>query len=771
MPLKHSQDVRNDIATRLTAGQKPKDIAEALDISSKTIYRYKKSFLRDGDTYVAPEIKSTPRECISREQLLALSDIMHNNPKITLKELLQKAIEDNIFDSAETAPDTSTVYRRLVKLGYKWQKPKYSDPRAKRSRIQFERCCFRQAQQNGMDAKLLLSMDESNFYYEQGTRAWGTTYKPPTLEKPKGKIMRRSMFATIGYTEIKSEPKAFIHWTLVIPRKSYKPLPDRIQAQELAPEDKTQLKQRYTADFVNTRTCVALKEELKSLRIRAPENRMASIKDVLLRVGRRGSIEGELRRRSKGRPDTGGRLIPPTGNAHMVSEYLHQCLGIYLDSGELWGSDRDTCELSADLGIRGCPSGGRREWNTKRTVRNMYILWDNAPSHLPTTTNRVSPFQKWVQDKLGMKGVIHTPPYSAWFNPIELFFSYVKRFVRKFAPPDIPSLLQRIREATAKIDGHMIRGWFKKSGFIVGPEAPLAPDPNHGVVDRCTLPKNARFSRKEHILCVDESGHIHREKKPRYTRWTSYSPDDDIDGSLVNMSVVKRSGVRRKPTRITHCAEPEDQKKRWVGLSREPDGLQHGSYAKLFQNDDDMAEIEKIVDERKTSEGVQYKIKWKGHNDSYNEWIDADDIQGLGELLRYWRERNRRVEREKEEYDHKEEAKRPRVVVPYNRTPVVGKTVAILPRQQSSRPFYLGKVTHVTTHTVRIHWYHNTRVDGTYTLEYGKKSGKGLGPAAIGSVYRTRIIDTVASVTGTRGRIQSGELNRILALVKQMRKS
>ena len=121
-------------------------------------------------------------------------------------------------------------------------------------------------------------MDESNFYYEQATRAWGTTYKAPTLEKPKGKIMRRSMFATIAYTEIKGEPKAFIHWTLVIPRKSYKPLPDRIQTQEINTKDKIQLKQRYTADFVNTRTCAALKDELKSLGIRAPENRMASIK-------------------------------------------------------------------------------------------------------------------------------------------------------------------------------------------------------------------------------------------------------------------------------------------------------------------------------------------------------------------------------------------------------------------------------------------------------------------------------------------------------------
>ena len=82
-------------------------------------------------------------------------------------------------------------------------------------------------------------MDECNFYYEQATRAWGTKYKPPTLVKPKGKIMRRSMFATIGFHEIKGDqPKAFIHWTLVPPRKSRKPLDERIQSFEVEKGEK-----------------------------------------------------------------------------------------------------------------------------------------------------------------------------------------------------------------------------------------------------------------------------------------------------------------------------------------------------------------------------------------------------------------------------------------------------------------------------------------------------------------------------------------------------
>ena len=112
----------------------------------------------------------------------------------------------------------------MQQLGFKWQKPRYSDPRAKRDRIQFERCCFRQAQQNGLDANgKILSFDESNFYFEQATRAWGSTHKPPVLEKPKGKIMRRALLATIGYIEIAGQtPKAFIHWLLIPPRKSWR---------------------------------------------------------------------------------------------------------------------------------------------------------------------------------------------------------------------------------------------------------------------------------------------------------------------------------------------------------------------------------------------------------------------------------------------------------------------------------------------------------------------------------------------------------------------
>src|SRR4029079_861677 len=132
-----------------------------------------------------------------------------------------------------------------------------------------------------------------------------------------------------------------------------------------------------------------LKKELQDLGLRAPENTCAVIRDVLLRVGRTGSRVGELRARGLGRPSSGGQMLPATGNAFMTSEYLHQCLGTFLAGQGLWAEDEDECALSADVGIRGCPDGGKREW--AGDMGNMSLMWDNGPAHRPTTPNCVTP--------------------------------------------------------------------------------------------------------------------------------------------------------------------------------------------------------------------------------------------------------------------------------------------------------------------------------------------------------------------------------------------
>ena len=120
--------------------------------------------------------------------------------------------------------------------------------------------------------------------------------------------------------------------------------------------------------------------------------------------------------------------------------------------------------------------------------------------------------------------------------------------------------------------------------------------------------------RRENVVCVDERGAVKREKKLRHTRWSKYATDDELEGTLINVSQIKRSGIPpRKRPRIESCPKPTDGSKlRWAGIGPEPPGLFHGNPAGLFQGGDDMAEIEKICEEKKASSGTEYLVRWKG---------------------------------------------------------------------------------------------------------------------------------------------------------------
>ena len=145
----------------------------------------------------------TVREKINREKLIQLSEIMQRNANTTLKELMAQAVVEKIFESTETAPDISTLHRALTKkVGFKWQAPKYDDPRAARTRVTYERCEFRRSLQEGLvDPTKTLCLDETSFYVggEAPTRAWGTTYKKPNIEKNKMGGIKVVMYLTIGY--------------------------------------------------------------------------------------------------------------------------------------------------------------------------------------------------------------------------------------------------------------------------------------------------------------------------------------------------------------------------------------------------------------------------------------------------------------------------------------------------------------------------------------------------------------------------------------------
>jgi len=608
-----SLENRREIANRLMGGQPAKLIAADMKVALKTVYRMKARFEQEDGTFEAAEADVADKRAFKREELVEISEWLIAEPKLTLKEIREKLVTSGLYSNIEEVPDASTVWRHLQKMGFDWRKPVYSDPRAKRNVIKYERCAFRLAQDNGLDPTTLLSLDETNFYYEQATRAWGTIAKPAILEQPKGKVMRRSMIASIGFKIIRGEPKAILHWIFIPPRKSWRPLADTIQAHEIKQGDKAEIKANLSTQFIQSLSCAQLKAELQKLGIRAGACTQEAMIEVLLRVLRRGTTEGELRSRTKGRPTAGGALTAPTGNARMVSEYLYSCLVPFLKGEGLHNETGSECETTADEGIESCPDGGKLE--VRPRLSHMSILWDSAPSHLASNHIRVSAFHKYSQDKLGLKGVIFTPPYSAWFNPVELFFSYVKRYVRKFAPATIPELLARIREATTKIDGSMIAGWFRKSGYIIPGEAPREdkPDPNEGVENRCTIPANALFERREHVACYDSEGRIRREKKKGHTRWNQYDTmEEEEEDDLRNISASKRVAVRpKKRQRVGACAPPEEGKTRWTGIGLEPEGLEHGDHSSLWDEETYDA-VEAIVGERDKNGKKEYLGKWKG---------------------------------------------------------------------------------------------------------------------------------------------------------------
>ena len=236
---------RQDIAVRLNGGQTPSSIANTLGLGVKTVYRLRRQFRQANGSFQAVAASVATKQAFSREQLVEISQWLLQAPKLTLAEIRQKTVDEEFFGTLEEVPDQSTLYRQLKKMGFQWGKVRYSDPRAKRDVIKYERCAFRQAQDNGLDPTTLLSMDESNFHiWDQPRNAWGTTAKPATLEKPKGKTLRNAVYATIGFKLVNGQAKALIHWVFIHPRKTWRPLPDEIKEFEIEPEEKADINWR-----------------------------------------------------------------------------------------------------------------------------------------------------------------------------------------------------------------------------------------------------------------------------------------------------------------------------------------------------------------------------------------------------------------------------------------------------------------------------------------------------------------------------------------------
>ena len=72
-----------------------------------------------------------------------------------------------------------------------------------------------------------------------------------------------------------------------------------------------------------------------------------------------------------------------------------------------------------------------------------------------------------VQALVAARGarVVHLPPYSPDFNPIENMWSKVKAYVRKHRPRDEATLLQRLQEGLEGVTAKDVLGWFRHCGY------------------------------------------------------------------------------------------------------------------------------------------------------------------------------------------------------------------------------------------------------------------------------------------------------------------
>ena len=223
-----SLEKREEVANRLNGGQAVKDIASDMSLTLKTIYRLKRVFEQIDGTFIAVAGRGTPRRAFSREDLVTISQWMVNAPKLTLKEIRERLVTDELYETIDEVPDSSTLYRHLVSIGFHWKRPIYTDPRAKRDVVTYERCLFRKAQDDGLDPTTLLSMDESFIFYEQATRSWGNIYSPAKLPKDKS-VPRRALLCTVSFRRMNGINKGFLHWVLIPPRPTFAPLEPTIQ--------------------------------------------------------------------------------------------------------------------------------------------------------------------------------------------------------------------------------------------------------------------------------------------------------------------------------------------------------------------------------------------------------------------------------------------------------------------------------------------------------------------------------------------------------------
>ena len=786
-----SIEIRQDIANRRQGGQPVAAISADLGVPIRTIHRLLREFEEDDGQLVARPSRRRIGTSISRDHLIALSGYMSDNPKITLQQILYRSIEDGHF-SQDASPDIATIYRALKQLGWTWRKPEYVDPHAKRDVNGYETCLWKSEQANGnLNPTMMLSFDESNFTNDvQATRAWSKSkYIGVELEKSKGQVMRRILLATIGFKMVsvgdEYKPRILLHWVLVPPRRSHLPPSDTIQTDEEETKEQTKMIKKLSQSQIDYWQLPELRKALCDLDVRCEEaTRPVAMRAVLMRIMQTGTRAGLLRKRERGRPSVGGPIEPMCISARSISEYFYRCLAPFVKGDGLNAADSEECRYTADVGLSGCPDYGRMEITPWPDAGMNRILLDNAKPHLPPSATPsdegeiASAFDTWMEDTLGFGPPLFLPPYGFKLQPIELLFAFLKKKIRVHNPTTTPELIRRLRQASEEVTAVMVMNWYRKCGYIVPnfDETPGEEDPNKGIRDRCSIGRDAKFQARESIACFSADGVLRKTKPTGRHTWAKYDESKDREG-LLNLSVQKRSGVKRtkryKGLDPSDCALPEDGKIRHTGLFEVQEGekLKHAENETLWSPSDDFSEIEDILEEKTTSDGKMYKIRWKNRSDDFDEWVSSDHF-GTSTLAREWKSRKKQRTEDKQLNRNKRDAERPEPEYVADRDNVeIGDVLAILASDSSTLPLHVCRVLSVTGDTLTCQWYGAKSIDGMWTEQWEKGLVNGKAAPYSAKLKRNNILDKIKSMKDKKkGKIQTEELKKLMVLIEKTKR-
>jgi len=320
-------DLRSRVMLYLQQGLSATAVAHRLEISVRTVSRYKRQAI--AQKLAVPMVR--PRggfrksiALLNRQQILALGELLMKGPKLTIRELKQLAVQREII-KFDNVPSNTTIWRAIRKLDIHWKKASYTDPKGLLSLgpaaadeaamnvpgpavsvdmgaqvIMEERAAFRYIQRQGANGQLnpynLLFMDESNFrLFDQQHHAWALSNRRAMLLRPKGMSPTFNVIATIGIEDA-TPGGAFIHYVVIPPRRDFRGVPKTLKSYEFR-HPKAGIDLGYSVSQIqNDLTMKQLKELMAEQRLRLPVSFAddtaleREVRNILVRVRTSGKV-------------------------------------------------------------------------------------------------------------------------------------------------------------------------------------------------------------------------------------------------------------------------------------------------------------------------------------------------------------------------------------------------------------------------------------------------------------------------------------------------